>query len=253
MAVRNKDDAAELRSLARRMYFSNESIDGLLATASAAEARRVSDFIASELAVRERNRRARLYRKAAFPQPKSVEGYDFSQVSFPDGYGPDDLMSLDFVERAEDFVFLGPTGRGKTHLSIAVGSACANAGRAARFFTCAQLVLLLVRASREGRLERLMADVARCDLLILDEFGYVPIDIEGARLLFQVMSDCYERRSMVVTTNIEFSKWGVVLGDDKLASALIDRVVHHGRLVEFGGASRRMEDALMLGKERKDA
>ena len=253
MAVRNKDDAAELRSLARRMYFSNESIDGLLATASAAEARRVSDFIASELAVRERNRRARLYRKAAFPQPKSVEGYDFSQVSFPDGYGPDDLMSLAFVERAEDFVFLGPTGRGKTHLAIAVGAACVNAGRAVRFFTCAQLVLLLVRASREGRLERLMADVARCDLLILDEFGYVPIDIEGARLLFQVMSDCYERRSMVVTTNIEFSKWGVVLGDDKLASALIDRVVHHGRLVEFGGASRRMEDALMLGKERKDA
>jgi hypothetical protein len=82
----------------------------------------------------------------------------------------------------------------------------------------------------------------------LDEFGCVPIDAEGARLLFQVMSECYERRSMIITTNIEFSKWGVVLGDDKLASALIDRVVHHGRLVEFGGTSRRMDNALMLGK-----
>ena len=128
-----------------------------------------------------------------------------------------------------------------------------DAGREVRFFTCARLVLLLVRAGAEGRLERLMSDIARCDLLILDEFGYVPIDIQGARLLFQVMSDCYERRSMIVTTNIEFSKWGVVLGDDKLASALIDRVVHHGRLVEFGGASRRMEDALMLGKGGGDA
>ena len=87
----------------------------------------------------------------------------------------------------------------------------------------------------------------------LDEFGYVPIDVEGARLLFQVMSDCYERRSMILTTNIEFSKWGVVLGDDKLASALIDRIVHRGRLVEFGGASRRMEEALMLGKGGGDA
>ena len=142
---------------------------------------------------------------------------------------------------------------GKTHLAVAVGTACVNAGRAVRFFTTAQLVLLLGRASRSGDLERLMAEIARCDLLVLDEFGYVPIDVEGARLLFQVMSDCYERRSMILTTNIEFSKWGVVLGDDKLASALIDRIVHHGRLVEFGGASRRMEDALMLGKGGGDA
>lgn len=248
MAVRSKGDAAELRSLARRMYFSNESIDGLLAAASAAEARRVADFISSELEIRARNRRERLYRKAAFPSPKSFEGYDFSQVTFPDGYGPADLMSLAFVGRAEDFVFLGPTGRGKSHLATAVGTACVGAGREVRFFRCAQLVLLLVRSSAEGRLERLMSDIARCDLLILDEFGYVPIDVQGARLLFQVMSECYERRSMIITTNIEFSKWGVVLGDDKLASALIDRVVHHGRLVEFGGTSRRMDNALMLGK-----
>lgn len=71
---------------------------------------------------------------------------------------------------------------------------------------------------------------------------------ESARLLFQVMSECYEKRSLVITTNIEFSKWGVVFGDDKLASAIIDRIMHHGRLVEFGGASKRMENALMLGK-----
>ena len=116
MAVRSKVDAASLRSLARKMYFSNESIDALLSTASA------------ELGIRARNKRERLYRRASFPGPKSVEGYDFSQVTFPDGYGPADLMSLSFVERAEDFVFLGPTGRGKTHLAIAVGTACVNAG-----------------------------------------------------------------------------------------------------------------------------
>ena len=88
----------------------------------------------------------------------------------------------------------------------------------------------------------MMRDIAKNDLVILDEFGYVPLDAESARLLFQVVSSCYESRSMLFTTNIEFSKWGTVLGDDKLASATIDRIVHHGRLVEFNGASRRMDE-----------
>ena len=97
----------------------------------------------------------------------------------------------------------------------------------------------------------MLRDLAKAEVLILDEFGYVPLDIEGSRLLFQVMSDCYEKRSLIVTTNIEFSKWGTVLDDDKLAAATIDRLVHHGRLVEFNGASRRMDAALMLGKSER--
>lgn len=92
-----------------------------------------------------------------------------------------------------------------------------------------------------------MRELGKADLIILDEFGYVPIDIDGARLLYQVIADCYERRSMLFTTNIEFSKWGTILGDEKLAAATIDRVVHHGRLVEFNGTSKRMDASLMLG------
>ena len=153
-----------------------------------------------------------------------------------------------FVDSAQDFVFHGQTGRGKTHLAIAVGNACVRAGRTVRFFSTAQLVLMLTRASREHALEAVLKDIAKADLVILDEFGYVPLDVEGARLLFQVMSGCYEKRSVIVTTNIEFGKWGTVLGDDKLAAATIDRLVHHGRLVEFNGPSRRMDAALMLGK-----
>ena len=117
-----------------------------------------------------------------------------------------------------------------------------------RFFTTAQLVLMFAKANRAHALDAMLKDLARADVLILDEFGYVPLDVEGARLLFQVMSDCYEKRSVIVTTNIEFSKWGTVLGDDKLAAATIDRLVHRGRLVEFNGPSRRMDAALMLGK-----
>ena len=252
MAVR-EDDERGLRPLARKMFFSNEAIDSFLEAATTEEVDCLIALMKHEFSIRERNKRERLYRRAKFPTPKSFEGYDFSQVTFPEGYGESDLRSLAFLDRAEDFVFHGQTGRGKTHLAIAVGPACANAGRPVRFFTAAELALALSRASREHALEAFMKDIARCELLILDEFGYIPIDVESARLLFQVVADCYERRSVIFTTNIEFSRWGSVLGDDKLAAAMIDRVVHHGRLVEFGGASRRMEEALMLGKGVKGA
>lgn len=251
MGIRSKNDAEQFRLLAKKMFFSNETIERFLAASSASQVRSVADFIAYEQEVRERNKRARLYRKASFPQVKSFDDYDFSQVAFPEDYEPSDLMSLSFVDAAQDFVFHGQTGRGKTHLAIAVGNACVQTGRIVRFFTTAQLVLALVKANRDHALEAMLKDLARTELLILDEFGYVPLDIEGARLLFQVMSDCYEKRSMIVTTNIEFSKWGTVFGDDKLAAAIIDRLVHHGRLVEFNGASKRMDAALMLGKETR--
>lgn len=243
-----RDEAQAFRALARTMFFSNEVIDAFLESSTPGQLKAAAGMIAHERDVRARRRREKLFRKARFPQVKSFSGYDFSQVSFPEGYTAADLMSLEFVGRAQDFVFYGKTGRGKTHLAIAVGAACVERGMQARFFTAAELVLLLLKARSESRLDALMADLSRADLLIIDEMGYVPLDVDGSRLLFQVMSDCYERRSMVITTNIEFSKWGAVFGDDKLAAAAIDRIVHHGRLVEFNGSSRRMDEALMLGK-----
>lgn len=249
MAPKPKGDIVAFRELARSMYFSNESCEWFCSEASAGQLRMACALIEHEQSVRERRKRERLFRKAAFPQLKSFDGYDFAQVGFPDGYGKDDLMSLEFIERAQDFVFHGQTGRGKTHLAIAVGAAAVSAGKAVRFFSTAGLVLALLKANREEVLDRHLADIEKSDLVILDEFGYIPIDPEGARLLFQVISGCYERRSLILTTNIEFSKWGTVLGDEKLAAAAIDRIVHHGRLVEFGGESRRMGDSLMLGKQ----
>ena len=133
-------------------------------------------------------------------------------------------------------------------MAIALGNAAVMAGKTVRFYTAAELALSLAKANSEHTLEAMMKDIAKNDLVILDEFGYVPLDVESSRLLFQVVSLCYETRSMILTTNIEFGKWGTILGDDKLAAAMIDRIVHHGRLVEFGGNSHRMDAALMLGK-----
>jgi DNA replication protein DnaC len=248
MAYLKVEEVEEFRRLARRIYLSKEAVEGFIDDATAGQLRAVTGLIEDEMTVRERHKRERLMRKARFPQVKSFEDYDFSQVAFPEGYGPEDLMSLGFVGRAQDFVFHGKTGRGKTHLAIAIGMACVREALQVRFFTAAELVMLLVRANREQTLETQMRDLAKADVVIIDELGYVPLDIDGARLLFQVMADCYEKRSLVITTNIEFSRWGTVFGDDKLAAALIDRIVHHGRLVEFNGTSRRMDAALMLGK-----
>ena len=178
MAVRSKGDAEQLRRLARALYFSNETIEWFLASSSAAQLRAVSDLIGYEMDVRERNKRSRLYRRAKFPQVKSFEGYDFSQVAFPDGYGADDLKSLSFVDAAQDFVFHGQTGRGKTHLAIAIGSACVMAGRAVRFYTAAELALSLAKAKREHRLEAMMKDIERNDLVT----GQAPLSpLEASR------------------------------------------------------------------------
>lgn len=239
---------SSLRDKARAMLFSNSVVEEFAAEATLAELRAVEGLLSRQMEVRAANQLDRRMRKAKFPAVKSLDGYDFSQIAFPEGYGEADLRSLAFVGACQDFVFHGKTGRGKTHLAIATGIAAVNAGMHVRFFTVAQLVMHLQDAREKGRLRRELDELLSADLLILDELGYVPLDVEGARLLFQVMSVPEGRQSMIVTTNIEFSKWGTVFGDDKMAAAVVDRLVYTGRLVEFNGASYRMENALMLGR-----
>lgn len=233
---------------ARKMYFSKDSIAHYEASATPGQMKSVCDLLDFEMEVREANKRRRLMRRAAFPVPKSLDDFDFSELSMPSGYGKDDLLGLGFVDAAQDFVFYGKTGRGKTHLAIALGIACVNAGYEVLFFSTASLVRRLVAAMSGGTLEALLKDIRRADVVILDEFGYIPLDVDGARLLFQVISDSYEARSLILTTNIEFSRWAAIFADEKLAAAAVDRIVHHGRLIEFNGSSRRMDASLMLGK-----
>ena len=197
---------------------------------------------------REDAKRARLLRRARFPVPKSLEGYDFANVKLPDGYTREELLSLDFVPKAQDLVFYGRTGRGKTHLATALGMKAIERDMSVRFLPTAELVLQLGKAKRDGSLDAMLRDIDKADLLILDEFGYVPFDVDGARLLYRIITNSYERRSIIFTTNIEFGKWGTIFADDKLAAAIIDRIVHHGRLIEFTGQSHRISQALMFGK-----
>lgn len=202
----------------------------------------------TEPANRERSKCERLLRRAEFSVVKGLDGYDFSNVRLPDGYALDSLPDLDFVPRAQDLVFHGKTGRGKTRLAIGLGMRAVERGLNVRFHQTAELVLQLGKAKRDGNLDAMPGDIGRADPIILDEFGYVPFDIDGARLLHRIIAGSYERRSIASVTNIGSGKWGTVFADDKLAAAIIDRIVHHGRLLEFTGQSHRAGEALMFGR-----
>ena len=231
---------AEFSALARTMYFTKSTIAAFAKSATRGQLASVCELIRSENATRDENRKARLLRKARFPSMKSIGDFDFSEVSFPEGYTADDLVSLGFVESAQDFVFYGGCGRGKTHLSIAIGVLAAERGYKVRYFETAALVLMLKSAVADNKLEETLRDIAKTDLLIIDDLG---TDLNNT-----FTSATYEARGMIVAANIEFGKWGTILGDAHLATATIDRIMHHGRLVEFGGQSRRFEEALMMGK-----
>jgi len=140
---------------------------------------------------------------------------------------------------------MGDVGTGKTHMASALCQLACDRRTGARFFTASSPVMRLRRARDEGGLDREASQIGRAALLVIDELGFPPLDADGARLVFQVFADAYERQSVVITTNLEFSRWGSVFGDDQMAAAVIDRIVHHGRLVQFKGESYRVRHALM--------
>ena len=234
-----------IMGLARRLPLTRQVLAEQLETATPAQMEFMHAWMLAELDSRERSKRARLLKQAGFPQSKELDGYDWTPLRFPVDYGRQALESLDFVEHTEDVVMFGPPGTGKTHLAIALGRQACRQGIPARFFTAAELVMRLLRASTEGRLDRELSQIGRARLLVIDELGYVPIDEEGSRLLFQVVTNAYERQSVIYTTNIEFSGWGRIFGDPNMAAAIIDRTVHHGRMIRFEGDSYRKTHALM--------
>lgn len=213
--------------------------------ATAAERRFIGDLLAAEHASRAASKKARLIRQARFPTHKTFDGYDYSLITWPADWGRKNLHDLDFITNHEDIVCYGDVGTGKTHLAIATGYAACHAGYSVRFFTAASLIALLREATEKGTLDRAVAQIGKTDLIIIDEFGYLPIDHNGARLLYQIIANAYETQSIIYTTNLEFSRWPTIIGDATMAAAIIDRTVHYGRILRFEGTSWRLDHATM--------
>lgn len=202
-------------------------------------------YLEAEGASRDASKGAQPLRRCALPQAKTFDGYDWSCVSWPDGFGRDDLPSLSFLDGREDLVPVGDVGTGRTHMAEALCALACQSARPARFLAASSPVGRLRRARDEGRPGRELAQVGRAELPVVDELGFLPLDVDGARLLFQVVSQAYETQSIVLATNLGFSRWGSVFGDGQMAAAVIDRVARHGRLLQFRGESYRVRHALM--------
>jgi len=193
---------------------------------------------------REKKRRIRNLKNAGFQVLKSLEGYDYSQIRFPDSLRVQDLESLSFVDKKENLILYGSVGTGKTHLSVALGVKLINEGKKAVFYRVHDLINQL-ESDDQKKISSIYKKINQADLLILDEWGYLPLHQEGARLLFDIISICYETKSIIITTNIEFGKWKGFLFDEKLTAAIVDRLVHHSHMLIFTGKSYRMANSLI--------
>lgn len=196
-----------------------------------------------ELLDRERRAAERRLKAAKFPTVKTPEDFDFAAQPSLNKVLVAELMRCEFVDRREAVILVGNPGTGKTHVAISLAAEACRRGKKVRFFRVTELVTQLLEAREERLLLRLKAQLARLDVLVLDELGYVPASKVGAELLFDVISTAYERTSVVLTTNLPFEQWTEVLGSERLVGATLDRLTHRCHILEATGTSYRLRDA----------
>ena len=200
----------------------------------------IDTLLAEELTLREGSRIKAALRMARLTTVKTLQSYDFSFQPSLDRNRILALAQLDFIRRHEVLHLLGPPGTGKSHLAVALGVEAVRAGRSVYFSPLADIVASLARAEREGTLRERIRFLCRASLLIVDEIGYLPVGAGAGNLFFQLVNARYERGAMILTSNRGFAEWGEVFGDQVVATALLDRLLHHAVVVQIEGASYRL-------------
>lgn len=208
------------------------------------------DLLEIEVREREANRISRMIKQAGFRVIKTLDSFVWKPgIEIPTSIDREEIETAAFVKEKENLVLMGAVGTGKTHLATAIALSLCQQGRHVRFYTATGLANILLEKQQRGVLSSFMASLKKVELMVLDEIGFITLHKEAGELLFQVVSDCYEQKSLIITSNLEFSQWNTVFGDTKLTAALIDRLIHHSHIIVFSGPGHRMEEAMRRQKK----
>ena len=200
-------------------------------------------LLENEIEYRRKTRIIKLQNSAGFPKRYAPEQFRTDEVDFPEGVSFDSLMDLDFHRQGKNIIMYGGTGTGKTMLSILVGIKACKEGIPVKFYRTAGLINLFTESHANGTLSALKKKLNFAQILILDEFGYVPYDRTGSQLLFDYLSEIHEQKEVILNTNLEFSQWVNVLYDQRMTTALIGRLTHHVELILFPGGNNRLRES----------
>ena len=234
-----------IRDLCKQLRLGSHIAENYSQIQAATQEEFLIKVLTEAVAAREVERKNRYIQQAGFDVIKSFESFDFSGVTLPGGVSAEVLKSCEFVKNKQNLILYGRPGTGKSHLASSLGVEACRQGHKVIYFKTSRLVNLLSEARKADGEAKFWKRLNQADLLILDEWGYIPFERTGTQLLFEAISECYEKRSVIITTNLPFDEWNTIFYDQRLTTAILDRLVHHGLLLMHDGPSYRVRHSEM--------